>query len=236
MRLELLAERKGADDKWTVDKVLLAKGSGAWRDRPLASIDRHEVKRVIWAYYDEGRSIQANRLLAYVKKFFAYCADEGLVETSPALHVKKPAKEVKRDHVLSDEEIRAIWHACDGLHIFGRAIRVLLLTGQRRTEVASMGWSEVDFVNRVWTLPPARTKAGRAHTVPLSDMAFELIKDAPKLGKHVFTSGHRDNAPISSWVRSSANLTTRSRKIAANRFQNGICMICEERPRQGWQS
>jgi integrase len=200
LRMDFLAERKGADGKWTVSDDLVTKSRGKWRDRKLTSIDRKEITRLITSVHDDGRPIQANRLLSYVKKLFTFAVDRGLLDASPAAGVKKPTEENKRDRVLDDDEIRAIWNACDGLHAFGRAIRLLLLTGQRRSEVGNMEWSEVDFVNKIWTLPSARTKAGRAHTVPLSDMAIAFIQDAPRLGAHVFTTGWRGNGPIAAWA------------------------------------
>jgi len=74
---------------------------------------------------------------------------------------------------------------------------VMLLTGQRRTEVGEMAWGEVDFDNKVWRLARDRTKADRAHEVPLSDVTLSVIADCPRLGDFVFTATGR--TPIVGW-------------------------------------
>jgi integrase len=150
------------------------------------------------------RPIGANRVLAYLKKFFGWCVDQDILEASPAASVKRPGKENKRDRVLSDAEIRAIWHACGELGAFGRAFRFMLATGQRRTEAGEIVWSEIDRANRLWTLPRQRAKADRVHEIPLSDLAMSVLDECPKLGDFVFTTlGTR---PISGWSKAKTAL------------------------------
>ena len=72
---------------------------------------------------------------------------------------------------------------------FGRAFRFLLATGQRRSEVGAMTWREIARKEALWTLPKARTKAKRLHTVPLSHLALSILDDCPKIGDFVFASG-----------------------------------------------
>ena len=83
----------------------------------------------------------------------------------------------KRERVLSDTEIGEIWRAAgDAASPYGTIIRLLLLTGQRRGEVAGMAWSEISDDLAIWTLPGERTKNGAAHTVPLSAPARDLLR------------------------------------------------------------
>jgi integrase len=199
LRMEFLAQRKDDNGNWATDQDLLKKGCGAWRGKALAAIDRKEIVRLVVGVHDSGRPIQANRLLSYLKKLFNFCVERGLLDASPALNVKKPSEENKRDRVLSDAEIRAVWKACDGLYAFGRAIRLLIITGQRRSEVGQMEWNELDVKKRLWTIPAARTKAGRLHVVPLSDLAIEQIGDQVT-GQFVFSTGHRGDVPIAAWA------------------------------------
>jgi integrase len=77
-----------------------------------------------------------------------------------------------RTRVLSNEELRSVWRACRD-NSFGRVVRLLILTGQRRNEVAHMTWDEV--VGDVWTIPASRTKNKRTHVVPLSPLALSLL-------------------------------------------------------------
>jgi integrase len=83
-----------------------------------------------------------------------------------------------RDIVLTDDDIRAVWEAAAGPGSFNAIIRMLILTGQRRTEVAGMTWDEIAPDLSAWTIPENRAKNGRAHIVPLSPQAQAIIKAA----------------------------------------------------------
>jgi integrase len=106
--------------------------------------------------------------LSHLGKFGRWLEDQDIVEASPFANVKRPTKEIQLDRVLSNVEIRAIWEACGELGAFGRAFRFMLVSGQRRTEVGAMAWAELDRKQALWNLPRGRTKADRAHEVPLS--------------------------------------------------------------------
>jgi integrase len=204
--MEFLAERLDGQENWTVDPELFKKGCGPWRDKALASIDRKEIIRLIVGVHDSGRPIQANRLLSYLKKLFTFSVQRGLIDSSPAIVVTKPAEENKRDRVLSHDEIRAVWKACEGLYAFGRAIRTLLITGQRRSEVGQMAWGELDESKRLWTIPAARTKTGRLHVVPMSKLAMDQIGNNVLASTNVFSSGHRGDKPIAAWALAKKHL------------------------------
>jgi integrase len=106
--------------------------------------------------------------------------------------------------VLTDDELRAVWRAA-GEYPFGAFVKMLILTGQRRGEVAGMRWSEVN--GDLWTLPPERMKGDAAHEVPLSGMAVELLESLPHVGggDYVFstTAGQR---PISGFSKNKRRL------------------------------
>ncbi|MEH3118878.1 MAG: tyrosine-type recombinase/integrase [Methylorubrum populi] len=88
--------------------------------------------------------------------------------------VPKPAPEVRRTRVLSEDEIARVLKACRD-DDFGRIVRLLLMTGQRRDEVADMAWAEVDLASAVWSLPDPRVKNGQGHDVPLSKPALQVL-------------------------------------------------------------
>jgi len=192
--------RSGKIVKAAVEKHILPK----WADRPISEIRRADINQLI-KLLRKHAPIQANRVLSYLKRFFAWAVDEELLEASPAAAVKKPAKENTRDRVLSEAEIRAIWLACGELGAFGRAFKLMLLTGQRRNEVARMTWGELDAKQKIWTLSRERTKADRAHEIPLSATATSIIVECPKLGNFVFSSG-RSTSAISGWSNAKAKL------------------------------
>ena len=89
-------------------------------------------------------------------------------------------------------------------------MRLLLATGQRRSEVGDLEWREVDYERKLWVLPRERAKANRAHTVPLSPLSLAILADCPRLGAHVFASTRSaprgGTIPISGWSKYKARL------------------------------
>ena len=106
------------------------------------------------------------------------------------LGVRPPSPELSRDRVLTDHELRAVWKAAEEIgYPFGDAIQLLILTGQRRSEVLEAEWSEIDLSGRLWTVPRERSKTDSAHLVPLSDAAADLLSELPRVGTRlVFTT------------------------------------------------
>ncbi len=96
--------------------------------------------------------------------------------------LSKPGAETQRDRVLSEDEIRAVWSACDAAPgIIADAFRLMLLTVQRRGEVLSMRWQDVD--GAWWTIPAEVAKNGRSHRVPLSPQALAILERRRQRGK-----------------------------------------------------
>jgi integrase len=125
----------------------------------------------------------AGRTAAYGRAAFAWAVKRGAVHTNPFAALPSRKGIAKRERVLSDTEIGEIWRATgDVASPYGAIIRLLLLTGQRRGEVAGMTWGEISDDLAIWTLPGERTKNGAAHTVPLSAPARDLLK--PLLLEH----------------------------------------------------
>ena len=157
----------------------------AWRGRTVHDIRRRDVIALI-DHVAEGRPVQANRTLAILSKFYKWMMARDVIVASPVVGVARPAKETARDRSLSDAEIKALWLACDAVGgPMAPCIKVLLLTGQRRSEVAGMRWDEV--AGELWSLPPSRVKNNRPHSVPLSRQVLAIIEAVPRIGDHVFT-------------------------------------------------
>lgn len=204
-----------------VEQVIRRTAVPRWGKWPVADIKRRHVIQLI-EDVAENAPINANRLAAYLKTLFKWIVDQDRLETSPAASVKRPSKESKRDRVLTDTEMLALWEATADAGAFGRAMRIMLVTAQRRTEVGAMRWSELDFKERVWRLPQARTKAARAHEVPLSDLALEILNACPRIDNvdFVFTSGRAPRIPnadgspnpISGWGKSKDRVDAHFRK------------------------
>ena len=158
---------------------------------------------------DRGSPINANRLLAVLRRMFNWSVERGLVERSPCDKIRAPAAEQARDRILGDDEIRAAWQAFEGVGWpFGSIAQLLILTGARRDEIAEAGWSEIDLQAKSWTVAKERSKNGVAHEIPLSDAAIQIIKSLPRIGGKddgfVFTTTTR--APVSGWSRAKAQV------------------------------
>ncbi len=153
-----------------------------WGKRRIQEISKRDVLDLLDAVRDRGGGLSANRVLAAIRKLFNWAVERGVISVSPAAGVKPPLVERSRDRVLSDDEIRWAWLACNGIgYPFGDMAKLLLLTGQRRTEVAGMTWAEIDLEKALWSIPGERTKNGEPHEVPLSEAALAIIKALPRI-------------------------------------------------------
>ena len=95
--------------------------------------------------------------------------------------MKMPAKEESRDRFLHDGEIRFFWSASETLGApYKQALRLLLLTGQRHSEV--VGMRDVEIEGNLWSLSADRTKNGQPNAVPLSAMALKALEEIPRIG------------------------------------------------------
>jgi len=177
--------------KWILDREVLP----AWKHKLITEISRNDVLRLLDVITDRGAPILANRTLAYVRWWLNWCVERGILQASPAAGIEKPTAEKSRERVLEDDEVTAIWDVAGNLgYPSGPFLKVLLLSAQRRGEVATMRWQDVDLERRIWALPSTATKARRPHDVPLSSQLVALIGELPRFeGPYVFstTSGRK---------------------------------------------
>jgi integrase len=99
---------------------------------------------------------------------------------NPVRNASRPPKVKARERVLTNDELKTLWAVLnDEVEPWRTALRLLILTGQRREEVLSAQWSEFDLAKKVWTIPAERAKNGKAHVVPLSAPVLALLKTLP---------------------------------------------------------
>lgn len=172
-----------------VDRYLKEYGKGAWRDgtyrnvegafrsyvtpklgeSSLLTIARSDITAMLDAVPAERQALRRS-VYAYLRKLFSWSVGRGDIERSPMDGMQAPKATADRERVLTDDEIKAVWTALPaGNAVFAGIVRMLILTGQRRDEVAELVWSELDRKSRTWVLPAARAKNGCEHLVPLSD-------------------------------------------------------------------
>jgi integrase len=178
---------------WPETERLLTKADlASWQDRDLRSITRQEILGVLDRMVERGAPIQANRLVAALRRFLGWAVERGLLDASPMASLKPPSAEAHRDRVLSDDELRAIWLAAQEIgYPFGRAVQLMILTGQRRSEVLDAEWREFDLERGLWSIPRERAKNDSGHVVPLAPAAVALIRSLPTIGaspKLLFTT------------------------------------------------
>jgi integrase len=173
-----------------IDKEL-----AAWHGRQIADISRADIKELI-RVKARTAPVAANRLLSVISKVFNWAVKEELVESSPAIQLDRPGKETERERNLSAEEIKIVWEAFDKVgYPWGPLYKFLLVTGQRRGEVAGMRWSEIN--GEGWKLPGERAKKGKGHLVPLSSLAREILDGVPQIGELVFRA--KVDAALQGW-------------------------------------
>jgi integrase len=155
----------------------------AWRGFTTSEITRADVRALVEPM--ESTPVQANHVYRKVRRLFSWAVEQELVAASPVAGMKVPFPETARDRVLSDFELLLVWQAAEMLGgPGGLLIKLLMLTGQRRSEVAGMTWDELDLEQGTWTLPGPRVKNGKTHIVPLAAAVVELLAAAPRLGAY----------------------------------------------------
>ena len=191
--------RSGADAL----RVLEMSAVAAWGDRPVNGIAKKDVVALIDRVHDERGPAAANMALARVRSFLGWLAARDVIPVSPAAGVRMPAHLEARDRVLSEDELRLVWQASGGLsEPFGAFVRLLILTGQRRDEVARM--TAAELAGDLWIIPGDRAKNGEPHAVPLSPEALAVLAEVKRIGRFIFTTNGR--IPISGYSKVKAAL------------------------------
>jgi integrase len=176
---EVRKNKSGDQTERNIERIWIA----PWRERPITSITRADVRTVIKGLTDSGATGMACVALANIKALFNWCLAEDRVTMSPCAGIKA-AKKVQRDRVLSDGAIRIIWSTAIKLsHPWGDLVRLLLLTGLRLRECADLTYGEVDMDAATITVPPQRMKGKREHRIPLAADALALIASFPRRGR-----------------------------------------------------
>lgn len=191
-------------------------------DRLVETVRKRDVIEILERLRDEqGFGAQVNRVQRAVSGALAYAVDADLIEVNPLAGLKPQVVEKARERVLSLDELAKVWTASEAISATGRAaVRLLILTGQRREEVTGMAWSELDYdhkgekwaSNGLWTIPAARMKANRDHVVPLSPAAREIIAAQPKgaAGDFVFSATF-GRTSFAGWRRAAMTLRDKAK-------------------------
>ena len=168
---------KPSKKSWRDDERILNKDAlAAWGKFKAADIKKRDVVLLLEAIIERGSPGSANNNFKIIRKMFRFAVQRDILEHSPCDGVVMPAPLNRGDRVLSGAEIKTLWSkldTCNATPEIKRAIRLILLTGQRPGEVIGMHTEEID--GKWWTIPAERSKNKKAHRVYLTDTALDLI-------------------------------------------------------------
>lgn len=189
-----------------------------WRGRLIETITRAEAHEMLDEVIEESGASIAREVRKHLTRMFNWAADRGLIAANPLAGMQRPELGyVSRERVMTIEELGQIWAAAkDAAYPFGDMVRLLILTGQRRSEIAGLerGWIHTE--QRAVEIPAASYKTKRPHVFPLSAPAWALVEALPKWngGEFLFTttSGER---PVSGFSKSKARLDKKIAEKAA---------------------
>jgi integrase len=180
---------------------------GGYLNLPANDLERGAVRKVLDKMVQGDKRAMAARTAAYGKAAYGWAIKRGTLAENPFASLPVAATE-RRERVLTDnDELAAIWRSTGSPGPFNGIVRMLILTGQRREEVAGMTWAELSDDGTTWTIPAARAKNGATHIVPLGLAAQELLRSVPHYSEFVFT-GLR--GPFNGWSKAKATLDAKS--------------------------
>jgi integrase len=167
---------------------------------PVAGIERATVAGRLRELAKANGPVAADRARSTLSAMFAWAIGEGLCENNPVVGTNKASNDQERERALTDAELVKVWKGAPDNH-YGAIVKLLILTGQRRDEVASMRWSEIDRKEKMLKLPGQRTKNGRGHNVPLSALAMQIIDEVGERGGRDLVFGDGEGG-YSGWSNS----------------------------------
>ncbi len=151
-----------------------------WKGRDARTITPGDVVTLLDGIVERGAPVLANRTSALLSQMFRFGVQRRIVDQSPVQLLMRPGgREKPRERVLSDDELRAFFAdpiACTRHAKLAHVVTVLLLTGQRRGELARAKWSEINFDENTWVIPHENSKSRRGHVVPLSEWALADLR------------------------------------------------------------
>jgi len=185
----------------------------------LGDVTGREIKALV-DRVAASAPVGSNRTLAVLNAFYNHCIDQLWVGSNPCTGIKRATSEKNRKsrRILNERELKWLWQACDRVgYPWGQILKLAVITGARRGEVAGMLRDELDPVARLWSMPGTRTKNHRPHTVYISDAFRSVLKSTPKhKGRFVF-SDHKN--PPSGFSKGKARIAAEMDKLAKADFE-----------------
>jgi integrase len=181
---------------------------GPLHNVPVDSVTRRDIASRVMIIARESGQVAAARARTTASGMYAWAMASGLTEVNPTIGTPQPKVAPSRARVLSDQELVAVWRAA-GDDDFGRIVKLLITTGQRRSEVGGMTGTEIDFDRSTWTTPKERAKNGREHSLPLASLALDIIRAVPQVVGRDVLFGARAERGFTSWAKNKKALDAR---------------------------
>jgi len=157
---------------------------------------------------------EQNQAFATISTFMKWSKRHQYIQSNPVADLGKPAKINSRDRVLTPSELVTVYNTSLRYpYPFGPIVSLLILTGQRRSEIAALERKHINQIERTITLPGTITKNRREHTFPYGDKVDAIISNLPELGEYLFPAmrSHVRGKPttcFNAWSKSKANFDT----------------------------
>jgi integrase len=182
-----------------------------WETRAFANLGKSDLAALLDHIEDNHGPRMADVVHGHIRGIASWYGERSDTYANPFLRLKKRAGNGKRSRILTDDELRRLWAACEQAGAFGRFVQTLLLTGQRRGAVARMKWSEID-ADGVWHIPRGEREKGNAGDLKLPKLALDILKQQPRLANNdfVFWARIKRVGPITSFEDAKSRLGKRS--------------------------
>lgn len=192
-------------------RILKGHRTLSWHDRPVSSITRRDVIELLDCLESEGKHATARLALAYLRKFFNWCAEREAIATTPVERIRLNGSLKPRERALHVADLHRVWLAINQIGgTGGSLVKILMLTGQRRYETSLMRRRDVSGLrtgDAMWSIPGEITKNHRLHQVPLSPAAVAVILEQPVITANSLEKGNElvfttnGVAPFSGWSK-----------------------------------
>jgi integrase len=187
-RTGIVGKRPMSKSTYLAAKRTFEQHFAALARRPVALITDDDVRRGLRQVIEKYGKVAAINDKSNLSAFFVWAMREGIAKANPTINAQALAANAPRDRVLSDDEIRAVWRACQD-DDFGRITKLLLLTGARRNEIGGLQWSEINFGAGVLAIPASRTKSRKELRLGLPALALEILRSVPRRADREYLFG-----------------------------------------------
>ena len=185
-----------------IERVLAKYVFPHWGTRDFTSLRRSDIASLLDHVEDHHGPRQADYVLAVVRQIANWFASRNDDYLSPFVRGMRRAAPGKRDRVLDDSELRKVWKSAEDTGTFGAIVRLLLLTAQRRDQVTSMRWADLD--GDVWHMPVEERAKGVGGDLKLPPAALDIIYAQPRLASNPYVFAGRGTGPINGFSKDKA--------------------------------